>query len=179
MKNVCCPQCKHTVSFDETQYENGQVLVVKCPSCSKKFGVRVKREVQKVHSSQPEQADVVEQPVNPPSTEGCGQIVVIENNYCFRQEFQLHMGDNLIGRLKANYVVDCPIESGDLNIDYRHCVIRVTRKKNGQLQYVLRDNPSNKGTFVEGVRLGLKEKRVIEDGSVFSIGLTSVMLKLS
>ncbi len=177
MKNVCCPQCKHVISFDETQYENGQTLVVRCPSCDKKFGVRVKREA-KVPVSEPP-AEMEAPTVQPPSTEGCGQIVVIENNYCFRQEFQLHMGDNLIGRQKEHYVVDCPIESGDLNIDYRHCVIRVTRKKNGQLQYVLRDQPSNKGTFVEGVRLGAKEQRVIEDGSVFSIGLTSVMLKLS
>ena len=89
------------------------------------------------------------------------------------------MGDNLVGRQKENYVVDCPIDSGDLNIDYRHCVINVSRKKNGQLQYVLRDKPSNKGTFVDGVRLEPKERRVIEDGAVFTIGLTSVMLKLS
>jgi len=113
------------------------------------------------------------------ATEGCGEIVVIENNYCFRQVFPLHMGDNLIGRQKENYIVDCPIESGDLNIDYRHCVISVSRKKNGQLQYVLRDKPSNKGTFVDGIRLDPKERRVIEDGTVFTIGLTSVMLKLS
>ena len=45
MKNVRCPQCQHVISFDETKYENGQVLVVRCPSCDKKFGVRVKREV--------------------------------------------------------------------------------------------------------------------------------------
>ena len=148
MKNVRCPQCQHVISFDETKYENGQVLVVRCPSCDKKFGVRVKREVK-------------------------------ENNYCYQQEFPLYMGDNIIGREKKNYVVDCPIESGDLNIDYRHCVISVSRKKSGKLQFVLRDMPSNKGTFVEGLRLAPKERRVIEDGSVFTIGLTSVMLKLS
>ena len=58
-------------------------------------------------------------------------------------------------------------------------MISVSRKKSGKLQFVLRDMPSNKGTFVEGLRLAPKERRVIEDGSVFTIGLTSVMLKLS
>ena len=164
------------ISFDETKYENGQVLVVRCPSCDKKFGVRVKREVKEPVN---ESANVDEDALQEPQRESCGRIVVIENNYCYQQEFPLYMGDNIIGREKKNYVVDCPIESGDLNIDYRHCVISVSRKKSGKLQFVLRDMPSNKGTFVEGLRLAPKERRVIEDGSVFTIGLTSVMLKLS
>ena len=171
MKHLRCPQCQHVISFDDSTCAPGQVAVLRCPSCGKKFGVRIKT---KVDDSQEEPA---KQDVS--ATEGCGEIVVIENNYCFRQVFPLHMGDNLIGRQKENYIVDCPIESGELNIDYRHCVISVSRKKNGQLQYVLRDKPSNKGTFVDGIRLDPKERRVIEDGTVFTIGLTSVMLKLS
>lgn len=176
MKNFRCPQCQHVVSFDETTCESGQVLVMKCPSCGKKFGVRIKEKAINPDRVQVKQ----EHPETEADTNGdCGQIVVIENNYCYRQVFPLRMGDNLIGRQRENYVVDCPIESGDLNIDYRHCVITVSRRKNGQLQYVLRDKPSNKGTFVDGVRLEPKERRVIEDGTVFTIGLTSVMLKLS
>jgi hypothetical protein len=172
MKNFRCPQCQHVVSFDETTCESGQVMVMKCPSCGKKFGVRIKTP-QRVEPKQEQSATELE------TIGECGQIVVIENNYCYRQVFSLHMGDNLIGRQRENYVVDCAIESGDLNIDYRHCVITVSRRKNGQFQYVLRDKPSNKGTFVDGVRLEPKERRVIEDGTVFTIGLTSVMLKLS
>ena len=164
------------ISFDDATCEPGQVVVLNCPSCGKKFGVRVKARAQAPQVGQDDKETPVSEAVK---TGDCGQIVVIENNYCYRQVFPLHMGDNLIGRQKENYVVDCPIESGDLNIDYRHCVIRVSRKKNGQLQYVLRDKPSNKGTFVDGARLDSKERRVIEDGTVFTIGLTSVMLKLS
>ncbi len=176
MKHLNCPQCKHVISFDEKRYEPGQVLAIKCPSCGKKFGVRIKvsENTSGQTDCQEKQQETIGQQHNI-----CGQIVVIENNYCYRQEFFLHMGDNLIGRQKKNYEVDCPIESGDLNIDYRHCVINVSRMKNGRLQYVLQDKPSNKGTFVDGVRLDPKEKRVIQDGTVFTIGLTSVMLKLN
>lgn len=173
MKHLRCPQCQHVIPFDDTACQPGQVMVVKCTSCGKKFGVRVKAKPHNPQGDQPK-PEVPETPM----ADGCGQIVVIENNYCYRQVFPLHMGDNLIGRQKEHYVVDCPIESGDLNIDYRHCVISVSRKKNGRLQYVLRDKPSNKGTFVDGIRLDSKERRVIEDGTVFTIGLTSVMLKL-
>ncbi len=176
MKHLRCPQCQHIMSFDDTTCEPSKVLVLKCPLCGKKFGVRIKAKADVPQDVQDNQETIVGEPKK---SNDCGQIVVIENNYCYRQVFPLHMGDNLIGRQKENYVVDCPIESGDLNIDYRHCVISVSRKKNGKLQYVLRDKPSNKGTFVDGLRLDPKEKRVIEDGTVFSIGLTSVMLKLS
>ncbi len=176
MKHLSCPQCQHVLSFDETRYEPGKVLAIKCPSCGKKFGVRIKGTPQLPEENDSQEEDPQ---ISAPQNNPCGQIVVIENSYCYRQEFYLHMGDNLIGRQKKNYEVDCPIESGDLNIDYRHCVINVSRRKNGKLQYMLQDKPSNKGTFVDGVRLAPKERRVIEDGTVFTIGLTSVMLKLS
>lgn len=176
MKHLRCPQCQHIMSFDDTTCEPIKVLVLKCPLCGKKFGIRLKAKADVPQDVRDNQEAIVGEPKK---SNDCGHIVVIENNYCYRQVFPLHMGDNLIGRQKENYVVDCPIESGDLNIDYRHCVISVSRKKNGKLQYVLRDKPSNKGTFVDGLRLDPKEKRLIEDGTVFSIGLTSVMLKLS
>ena len=177
MKYLRCPQCKNVIAFDDRFCETGHVVAIKCTSCGKKFGLRIKAEAYRLGNES--QKECQESSSSNKLHENCGEIVVIENKYCYRQVLPLHMGDNLIGRRKENYVVDCPIESGDLNIDYRHCVITVSRRKNGGLQYVLRDNPSNKGTYVEGTRLAPKERRAIGDGAVFTIGLTSVMLKLS
>ena len=58
-----------------------------------------------------------------------------------------------------------------------HCVINVSRDKKGKLKYVLRDGPSYTGTFVDNVILGDKERRVIENDTLFTIGATSVILK--
>jgi hypothetical protein len=58
-----------------------------------------------------------------------------------------------------------------------HCVINVSRDKRGNLKYVLRDGPSYTGTFVDNVILGDRERRVIENDTLFSIGATSIILK--
>lgn len=58
-----------------------------------------------------------------------------------------------------------------------HCVINVSRNKKGKLKYVLRDGPSYTGTFVDNEILGDRERRVIEDGTLFTIGATSIILR--
>lgn len=49
--------------------------------------------------------------------------------------------------------------------------------KKGRLKYVLRDGPSYTGTFVDNEILGDRERRVIEDGTLFTIGATSIILR--
>ena len=58
-----------------------------------------------------------------------------------------------------------------------HCVINVSRDKKGKLKYVLRDGPSYTGTFVDNEILGDRERHVIEDGTLFTIGATSIILR--
>ena len=72
--------------------------------------------------------------------------------------------------------VNCAIETNDPSIDINHCSITVSRDKKGNLKYVLKDGPSYTGTFVDNVILGDREQRVIEDGTLFTIGATSVIL---
>jgi len=86
------------------------------------------------------------------------------------------MGENVIGRYMKGNPINCPIETVDPSVDMTHCVITVKRDKKGQLQYVLRDGPSYTGTFVDNVILGDRERRVIEDGTLFTIGATSIIL---
>ena len=55
-------------------------------------------------------------------------------------------------------------------------MITVSRDKNNKLKYVLRDGPSNTGTFVDNEILGDRERRVISDGTLFTLGATSIIL---
>ena len=87
------------------------------------------------------------------------------------------MGDNVIGRYMKGSGINTPIETVDPSIDMHHCVINVSRDKHGKLKYVLRDGPSYTGTFVDNVILGDRERRVIENGTLFTIGATSIILK--
>lgn len=170
MKRVRCPKCDQFITFDETRYEQGQSLVFQCPNCGKQFGIRMG--TSKLRNLQRE-----ERPEENVEESGCGSIVVIENVFHFKQVLPLHMGDNTIGRYMKGSKTNIPIETVDPSVDMLHCVINVSRDKNGRLKYVLRDGPSNTGTFVDNVILGDRERRVIEDGTLFTIGATSIILK--
>ena len=46
-------------------------------------------------------------------------------------------------------------------------------------RYTLKDNNSNTGTFVGDVELNPRERRIIEDGTLFTLGATSIILRAS
>lgn len=186
MKRVRCPKCDHFITFDETQYEPGSSLVFECPECNKQFGIRIgvsklfgkgqkaqhhEEGVKSNPSLQGMNEDKQEEPAN------VGKIVVIENVFHYKQVIPLQMGENVIGRYQKGNNINCPIETVDPSVDMTHCHITVSRDKKGALKYILRDGPSNTGTFVDNEILDDRERRVIESGSLFTIGATSVILK--
>ena len=170
MKRVRCPKCDNFITFDETKYEPGQSVVFKCPECGKEFGIKIG--VTKLRNRQKE-----ENPDEMANEKGCGSIVVIENVFHYKQVIPLQMGDNVIGRYMKGSGINCPIETNDPSIDMNHCVINISRDKKGNLKYILRDGPSYTGTFVDNEILGDKERRVIGNGTLFTIGATSVILR--
>jgi DNA-directed RNA polymerase subunit M/transcription elongation factor TFIIS len=170
MKRVRCPKCDNYITFDETKYEAGQSLVFKCDQCGREFGIRIG--VSKLRNTQKE-----ENPDEQENAEGCGSIVVIENVFHFKQVLPLRMGNNVIGRYQKGNPINTAFETVDPSVDLNHCTINVSRDKHGQLRYTLMDNNSNTGTFVGDVELQPRERRVIEDGTLFTLGATSIILR--
>lgn len=185
MKRVRCPKCDHFITFDETQYQPGSSLVFECPECNKQFGIRigVSKLFGKGQKAQHHEEGVMNNPdlqdtdVKQEEPVNVGKIVVIENVFHYKQVIPLQMGENVIGRYQKGNNINCPIETVDPSVDMTHCHITVSRDKKGGLKYILRDGPSNTGTFVDNEILGDRERRVIESGSLFTIGATSVILK--
>ena len=171
MKRVRCPKCDNYITFDETQYEAGQSLVFQCPQCGKQFGIRIG--VSKLRRTQREENDAPEQP----DDSSLGSILVIENVFHYKQILPLKMGDNTIGRYQKGNPITTPIETVDPSVDLLHCVINVSRDKRGALRYTLRDANSNTGTFVDNTEVSPRERRVIDHGTLFTIGATSIILK--
>jgi DNA-directed RNA polymerase subunit RPC12/RpoP len=171
MKRVRCPKCDNYIIFDETRYEAGQSLVFKCDQCGKEFGIRIG--VSKLRQTQKEENANGQEPIgNSP----CGSIVVIENVFHYKQVIPLQMGDNVIGRYQKGNPINTAFETVDPSVDLNHCTITVSRDKRGQLRYTLSDNNSNTGTFVGDVELKPRERRIIEDGTLFTLGATSIIL---
>jgi len=177
MKRVRCPKCDNYITFDETKYTAGQSLVFKCDQCGKEFGIRIG--VSKLRNTQKQENAELNDDSGERSTEEapCGSIVVIENVFHYKQIIPLHMGDNVIGRYQKGNPINTPFETVDPSVDLNHCTITVRRDKRGQLRYTLSDNNSNTGTFVDNVELTPRERRIIDDGTLFTLGATSILLR--
>ena len=177
MKRVRCPKCDHYIIFDDTKYTAGQSLVFKCDECGREFGIRIGvsklRSTQKDENAQLDGDDGSREVEEAP----CGSIVVIENVFHFKQVIPLHLGNNVIGRYQKGNPINCPFETVDPSVDLNHCTIHVSRNKRGQMQYLLSDNNSNTGTFVDNIELTPRERRLISDGTLFTIGATSIILR--
>lgn len=170
MKRVRCPKCDSFITFDETQYTEGQQLVFQCENCRKQFAIRIG--VSKLRNTQKE--EVLDEEEN---AEEQGSIVVVENCFHFKQVIPLHMGDNVFGRKVLGTKINCPIDTVDPSVDTRHCIIRVQRNKRGDLQYILRDAPSNTGTFFMNEILKDQDRIRLEEGSIITIGATTLILR--
>ena len=170
MKRVRCPKCDEFITFDETKYNDGQSLVFVCPTCGKQFGIRIGKS--KLRSTQKEESVADDTEVG-----DYGSIVVIENVFHYKQVLPLKLGRNTIGRYMKGSKTSVPIETNDPSMDINHCVITVAKGKGGQLKYTLQDGPSYTGTFVDNEILSTKETRVIHDGTLFTLGATSILLK--
>ena len=176
MKRVRCPKCDQYITFDEKQYSDGQSLVFQCPQCGKSFGIRIG--VSKLKATQKEENAMLNQDNGQQSAdEACGSIVVIENVFHYKQVIPLQMGDNVIGRYQKGNPINTPFETVDPSVDLNHCTINVSRDKHGRLRYTLSDNNSNTGTFVNNVEIKQRERRIIGDGTLFTLGATSIILR--
>ena len=95
---------------------------------------------------------------------------------CDKQVIPLSEGDNMFGRYNKGTVISHPIETSDPSMDRRHCIINVKRGYNGELTYTIRDNQSVTGTFVMNRILGNRERLLIEDGAIITLGATTLIL---
>ena len=164
MKRIRCPKCDETILFDETQYEPGRILVFQCPECNKQFKIRMPRLKQENEESDEKETLY-------------GKLVVLENAFHFKQEIYLHEGENIIGRLVKGSKANAPIKTVDPSIDTTHCIIRVKVRKDKEPLFILRDAPSNTGTFLQNEILGDKEQAYIHEGDIITIGATTMIFR--
>lgn len=169
MKRVRCPKCDNYTVFDETKYTAGQSLVFVCQHCKKEFGIRIgKSKLAGIHQERSIDEHEFEKDY--------GSIVVVENQFAFKQVIPLSLGENEFGRYLKGTNINKPIETRDPSIDTFHCVITVKNVK-GKIKYILRDAPSDTGTFYMNSILRNVDRVEIEDGGIITIGATTLILR--
>lgn len=170
MKRVLCPKCDNYITFDETKYEAGQSLVFICQHCKKEFGIRLGK-------SRLKSAEKNQRTEDPEESSQYGSLVVIENVFGYRQVIPLVKGDNIIGRRSKGTEINTPVETSDMSMDRRHCILNVSINKHGETIYTLRDNPSLTGTFLNNELIGDKERVRIDPEAIITLGATTIILK--
>lgn len=190
MKRVRCPKCDSYVTFDETRYVEGQTLVFECPDCHRQFGIRIgtskllatrkderKLEGRDLHTNIGETTDEIGA-LDEEQTIDCGHVLVIENVFHFKQTLALQMGDNVIGRYVRGTNINAPIETVDPSVDTTHCVINVSRNRQGTFIYTIRDaSTDGTGTYVGTTFLSPTDRLRIDDGTIITIGATTMILR--
>ncbi len=164
MKRIRCPKCDEAILFDDTQYEPGRSLVFECPGCSKQFKLRIPTPKERENAEEERRV--------------YGHLVVIENAFHFKQEIPLYEGDNVVGRHVKGTSANAAIKTVDPSIDTTHCVVNVKTGKDNTVKFILRDAPSNTGTFYMNEILGNRDRVPIEDGSIITIGATTMILRV-
>ncbi|MGN0232809.1 MAG: FHA domain-containing protein [Bacteroidaceae bacterium] len=172
MKRVRCPKCGNYIVFDETRYQPGRQLVFVCPDCNKQFGIRMG--TSQVKTTRKDSESQIDEPKGE-----LGSIIVVENVFHYRQVIPLEMGDNVFGRYVRGTNINKPIETVDPSVDTKHCIIRVQRNKRGELQYILRDAPSNTGTFYMNGILRDQDRIRLSDSDIITIGATTLILRIT
>lgn len=170
MKRVRCPKCDSFIVFDETKYDEGQSLVFVCQQCKKEFKIRIgKSKLTGIHQERSIDENAYQQDY--------GSIIVVENQFAYKQIIPLDLGDNEFGRYLKGTNINKPIETSDPSIDTFHCAIKVERNKQGKLKYILRDAPSDTGTFYMNEILKDVDRINLEDGAIITIGATTLILR--
>lgn len=89
------------------------------------------------------------------------------------QEFPITQEYNMVGRKNqagAEWRPDIEIQTGDMNMSKKHCLIR----DNGYGKYVLEDHKSTNGTRLNGTKLKENDALYLSEGDVITIGRTEL-----
>ncbi len=167
MKKIRCPKCDELVAFDESRYESGRILVFECPACHKQFKLKLKEPVSQDAS-----------PTTDKLPDVLGQFIVLEIVFHLKQIIPLRAGENVIGRHVPGTKANAAFKTVDPSVDTTHCIItaRIDRIT-GRPDFILRDAPSNTGTFLMNEILPDKARVQINDGAVITIGATTMILQ--
>lgn len=162
MKRLRCPKCDEPILFNDAQYAPGRTLIFECPGCHKQFRIRIK----------PANEEAEE-----PERTAYAQVIVIENAFHLRQEIPLYEGENVVGRHVPGTNANAAFKTVDPSVDTTHCIFSLKLMPDGTPRILLRDAPSNTGTFLRDKILRGREQALVEDGDVITIGATTLILK--
>lgn len=165
-----CGHCKTKLKLDVPESFTGNIVKFKCTQCGKLNQVDLSQNVNQGSA-----------PVISDNSLSPGWLIVHDENAPV-QTFSLSTGKNTIGRLSQKKPSDIMIDTKDTYMSRCHFTIEVTKSPGGKFEYLISDNNSLNGTFLNSdkdKRLREKDQFFLQDGDTIQAGRTKIVLKTS
>jgi len=117
-RSITCPNCR--TSIEVTNLDSKELIVVPCPKCGLKLGVKFDKNQTVILDSRPDKKEI-------------GHIV------CGQEHFELKLGVNTVGRKSANSSATIQIATNDMSVSRVHAEIEVVKLDSGNMKAFLRD----------------------------------------
>jgi DNA-directed RNA polymerase subunit N (RpoN/RPB10) len=99
---------------------------------------------------------------------------VKQNEFHAEQFFSIEKETTIVGRKATTSNAEIQIETKDRNMSREHIIL----KKKSKGRFVLADNSSSNGTFLDEVQLEENEEVYLEDGNIICIGKTEINIRI-
>lgn len=172
-KTVKCPSCG--VVLEVRNSKNEEVKIINCPQCRMALRVRFQRQTDEpmdaethITGTNEEHKTVIAGLSSP-----VGKAFIV----CEGRKYELREGNNIVGRKASTSTADVQLAVEDRYISRHNAVIKVGKMGDGLLLTIA--NYKNQNPIKVGdVTLLDDDEVVLENGDVFTMGLTKMTLKI-
>lgn len=96
-----------------------------------------------------------------------------------KYKYQLKDGIQVIGRKSSNKYPDIALDTDDRSVSRTHCIIDSFKNMTDKRCFVIRENNSKNGTYLNGNKLSQDDEIYLEDGDDIQLGHISLIFKIS
>ena len=164
---IKCPKCSAVLEVRNAQGEG--VKTIRCPKCGSTLQVRfgAKKAEQKPIPLDVDDGLGVE-------TQFGGEMFTQDFLVCDGIRYELHEGQNVVGRSSSKSVADIQLPTGDVFMSRSHANILVVKMKSGRLKCILSNGNNKNPIYVNDVKLEPSDEVVLVEGDELKMGNTLV-----
>lgn len=189
---IKCVSCGISLKFDETKYIKKKSVTLKCPKCNTRNKVLLNEaqkhidhegtvdKLKKTRNFSEEPKTLVDQDLQTHKSvyKSDDQVIgwlVLHTENVKPVVYELYKGSNMVGRFTEEGKVDVAIHN-DSYASRKHCLIQADYS-GGQWLYVLSDQSSTNGTYLNTEKLKKYDQLYLTDGDTIQVGRTKLVFK--
>jgi len=166
---IRCKYCNHESKLNIPKNIQGKLIRFKCQnkSCAQLIEVRVPSEVT------PEESTIVSKSVQ--GEIDYAMLEVVPNQFIGHEKYKLGIGTTTIGRKSNTQKADISLKTSDTDMSRIHCSIRSFIDPLGSTSFVLSDEGSKNGVYLNDQRLDDEDEVYLVDNDIIKLGNTSLV----